>query len=219
MRKKFSTNTTIPIELQIFLLGFGHCAYPRLVFFSHLTFTQWIQKFNDFLLKLVDIFRFFVININIAVCILSVFRGTNFEWFSFDGKLFQQLSNLSHVLQRKFGHIECDVRKVIFAVQNKKGISISQLFTYRDCSLRNFCRRIYDNIKRFCFRLHRIKKFSSPKIEYQLVAESAERADKLRETNQRNLTFPTWCAWQESNPHYKLRKLVSYPLNDRRLFF
>src|SRR3989344_2623593 len=58
MRKKISTNTTITIELEIFLLGFGHFAYPRLVLFSHLTFTQWIQKFNNFLLKLVEIFRF-----------------------------------------------------------------------------------------------------------------------------------------------------------------
>jgi len=50
----------------------------------------------------------------------------------------------------------------------------------------------------------RIKKFSSPKmrnrqfvfapkIEYKLVAESAERADKLREATSESLTFPTWC--------------------------
>jgi len=49
-----------------------------------------------------------------------------------------------------------------------------------------------------------IKKFSSPKmrnrqfvftpkIEYELVAESAEKADKLREANPSNLQFPTWC--------------------------
>ena len=49
-----------------------------------------------------------------------------------------------------------------------------------------------------------IKKFSSPKmrnrefvftpkIEYKLVAESAERADKLREANLQNLQFPYWC--------------------------
>ena len=49
-----------------------------------------------------------------------------------------------------------------------------------------------------------IKKFSSPKmrnrqfvftpkIEYKLVAESAEKADKLREANLSNLQFPTWC--------------------------
>jgi len=52
----------------------------------------------------------------------------------------------------------------------------------------------------------RIKKFPSPKmrnrqfvftpkIEYKLVAESAERADKLREANQNSLTFPTWCIY------------------------
>ena len=50
-----------------------------------------------------------------------------------------------------------------------------------------------------------LKKFSSPKmrnrqfvfapkIQYKLVAESAERADKLREASQRNLTFPYWCS-------------------------
>ena len=33
----------------------------------------------------------------------------------------------------------------------------------------------------------------TPKIEYKLVAESSERADKLREANQNPLTFPTWC--------------------------
>jgi len=31
----------------------------------------------------------------------------------------------------------------------------------------------------------------TPKIEYKLVAESAERADKLREANPSNLQFPT----------------------------
>jgi len=49
-----------------------------------------------------------------------------------------------------------------------------------------------------------IKKFSSPKmrnrqfvftpkIEYELVAESLLRRDKLREANLSNLQFPTWC--------------------------
>ena len=63
-----------------------------------------------------------------------------------------------------------------------------------------------------------IKKFSSPKmrnrqfvfapkIEYQLVA-------KRREANQNFLTFPFWCPREESNLYHKLRKLVSYPLND-----
>ena len=33
----------------------------------------------------------------------------------------------------------------------------------------------------------------TPKIEYKLVAESAEKADKLREANLSNLQFPTWC--------------------------
>src|SRR3989344_1068824 len=59
----------------------------------------------------------------------------------------------------------------------------------------------------------RIKKFSSPKmrnrefvftpkIEYELVAESAERADKLREANLSNLQFPTWCNFLElARPH------------------
>ena len=34
----------------------------------------------------------------------------------------------------------------------------------------------------------------APKIEYQMAAESANRADKLREANQNSLTFPTWCS-------------------------
>jgi hypothetical protein len=33
----------------------------------------------------------------------------------------------------------------------------------------------------------------APKIQYKLVAESAEKADKLREANQNRLQFPTWC--------------------------
>lgn len=41
----------------------------------------------------------------------------------------------------------------------------------------------------------------TPKIEYQLVAESAEKADILREANQNSLTFPTWCRGRESNSH------------------
>ena len=34
----------------------------------------------------------------------------------------------------------------------------------------------------------------TPKIEYELIAERSE-------TNQRNLTFPYWCRWSESNRH------------------
>ena len=75
-----------------------------------------------------------------------------------------------------------------------------------------------------------IKKFSSPKmrnrefvftpkIEYQLVAESANSADKLREADQNSLTFPFWCTCEESNLNYKIRNLVSYPLNDRCILF
>ena len=45
----------------------------------------------------------------------------------------------------------------------------------------------------------RIKKFSSPKIEYKLVAEFFLRRDKLREANQNPLTFPFWCRGSESN--------------------
>ena len=40
----------------------------------------------------------------------------------------------------------------------------------------------------------------TPKIEYKLVAKSAERADKLHEANQNSLTFPFWCGRRESNP-------------------
>ena len=39
----------------------------------------------------------------------------------------------------------------------------------------------------------------TPKIEYKLVAESAERANKLREANLSNLQFPFWCAGKDSN--------------------
>src|SRR3989338_5672542 len=78
-----------------------------------------------------------------------------------------------------------------------------------------------DSLKR---HTHMIKKFSSPKmrnrefvftpkIEYKLVAESAERADKLREANQNSLTFPFWCPQEESNLYFKLRRLALYPLS------
>ena len=39
----------------------------------------------------------------------------------------------------------------------------------------------------------------APKIEYQLVAETLLRRDKLRKANLSNLQFPFWCARQESN--------------------
>jgi len=62
-----------------------------------------------------------------------------------------------------------------------------------------------------------IKKFSSPKmrnrqfvfapkIEYKLVAESTERADKLREANQNSLTFPIWCPLFENARTFFERK-------------
>ena len=61
-----------------------------------------------------------------------------------------------------------------------------------------------------------IKKFSSPKIrnrqfvfapkiEYQLVAKSANRADKLREANQNYLTFSTRRLGWDLNPATQLR--------------
>ncbi|OIP80190.1 MAG: hypothetical protein AUK20_01615 [Parcubacteria group bacterium CG2_30_45_37] len=34
----------------------------------------------------------------------------------------------------------------------------------------------------------------APKIQYELVAESRQKRDKLREASQRNLTFPYWCS-------------------------
>ena len=34
----------------------------------------------------------------------------------------------------------------------------------------------------------------TPKIQYELVAESFLRQDKLREANQNSLTFPFWCS-------------------------
>ena len=39
----------------------------------------------------------------------------------------------------------------------------------------------------------------TPKIEYELVAESLLRRDKLREANQNRLQFPTWCSGGDSN--------------------
>ena len=36
-----------------------------------------------------------------------------------------------------------------------------------------------------------------PPIQYELVAESLLRRDKLREANQNSLTFPHWCAWKD----------------------
>src|SRR3989344_2452430 len=67
---------------------------------------------------------------------------------------------------------------------------------------------------------HRIKNFLSPKmrnhefvfipkIEYQLVAESRQKRDKLREANQNSLTFPTWCPGWDSNPQALRRNILS----------
>ena len=41
----------------------------------------------------------------------------------------------------------------------------------------------------------------APKIEYELVAESLFRRDKLREANPNSLTFPVWCGRGDSNSH------------------
>ncbi len=60
-----------------------------------------------------------------------------------------------------------------------------------------------------------IKNFLPPKIKYKLVAESLLCRDKLREAAVSNLQFPTWCPREESNPHYEIRNLASYPLNDK----
>ena len=53
----------------------------------------------------------------------------------------------------------------------------------------------------------------TPKIEYKLVAESSERADKLREANPNSLTFPVWCPREESNLDFRLRRPALYPLS------
>ncbi len=45
-----------------------------------------------------------------------------------------------------------------------------------------------------------IKNFSSPKIQYQLVAEHFLRQYKLREANQNRLIFPFWCRGRDLNP-------------------
>lgn len=46
-----------------------------------------------------------------------------------------------------------------------------------------------------------------PKIEYKMTDE--------RERSEREaLTFPKWCSREESNLDFKVRNLMSYPLND-----
>ena len=40
----------------------------------------------------------------------------------------------------------------------------------------------------------------TPKIEYELVAESRQKRDKLREANLQNLQIPFWWTRGESNP-------------------
>ena len=49
-----------------------------------------------------------------------------------------------------------------------------------------------------------------PVLGLQRVAESAERADKLREANPSNLQFPTWCEKGELNPRLLLGKQSFY---------
>ena len=84
-------------------------------------------------------------------------------------------------------------------ISRKKMATYHLSFCYHD-SIKQIIRQVF----RFLHYLIWIKKFSfpkmrnrefvfTPKIEYKLVAESAERADKLREANQNSLTFPTWC--------------------------
>ena len=47
-----------------------------------------------------------------------------------------------------------------------------------------------------------IKKFSSPKIQYKLVAERSE-------ANPSSLQFPTWCRGRDSNPHSRRNSILS----------
>ncbi len=49
----------------------------------------------------------------------------------------------------------------------------------------------------------------APKIPYKTIAER-------REANQNSLTFPVWCARQESNLHRLLRREALYPFNYER---
>ena len=62
------------------------------------------------------------------------------------------------------------------------------------------------NFRAFSGFLYWIKKFSSPKIEYKLVAERSE-------ANQNSLTFPFWCPHSESNRDLRIKSPLLYLLS------
>ena len=161
MRKIPGANTSIPIAPDVLLLRSAHLVHSHPVLISYQPIAQWIQKSNDFPLKFIDVFGSPITDINVAILILPVFQMTQLKWFCFGGNLFQQLYNLGHALQRKFGHVKRNVWKMILAIQNKEAALFLQPFAETDCLFRNFLRRINNNVKRFRFLRH-VVKTSSP---------------------------------------------------------
>ena len=53
----------------------------------------------------------------------------------------------------------------------------------------------------------------SPRIPYNLVAESAEKADKLHEATAPCLQFPVWWTRRDSNPRSLVCHTNAFPLS------
>ena len=133
---------------------------------------------------------------------------------------------------RRYGTIQMSVfftpHLLLFSVQKNLPQNLAARFINEFDNTANIAYtalKVKANRKSLCYKafsgfLYWIKKFSSPKmlnrefvfipkIEYQLVAERSE-------ANQNSLTFPFWCAHEESNLDYGIRNPASYPLNDER---
>ena len=65
-------------------------------------------------------------------------------------------------------------------------------------------------IKKFLFFFQDRQFVFAPKIEYKLVVESAEMADKLREANQNPFRRRRKWFWRKSKRDFGFRKIAPY---------
>lgn len=151
MRKEFFANASIAVQLDMPLLSSVQLSDTCLVLLPDKAFTQWIEKLNNVSLKLIDAFGFSIIHIIITIGALPIFQRAYPKRFCFGGKLSQGFSHFRNVIQRKFGHVERNMRKEVFGVQNKQVALLLQVLTNSNRFFRNLLGRIDNNIERFGF--------------------------------------------------------------------
>ena len=70
---------------------------------------------------------------------------------------------------------------------------------------------VTNDMKKFSFPTENRQFLFEPKNPYDLAAER-------RVPRREDLTFPDWCAYEESNPDFRLRKPALCPLSYRRKY-